>query len=165
MVATVDSVRHRGSRNRKRGAYRAASLRRVLMVAEAAALLTLARILIRCLPFRTLSRRAVAGGSEKPDISPGQEATAARIRAAIRRAASSWAVCLPQALAANWMLRWRGIGSTLCLGVRRDPHDGRMNSHAWLRVGDSILIGGSQACNFVPVAELPLRRQQGKVRT
>lgn len=132
------------------------------MVAEAATLLTVARLLIRWLPFRTLSTRAVAGGPAKPHISPGQEEIAARIRAAIRRAASSWAVCLPQALAANWMLRWRGIGSTLCLGVRRDPLDGRMDSHAWLRVGDLILIGGPQACDFVPVAELPLRREQEK---
>lgn len=140
-------------------------MRRRLMVAEAVALLALARLLIRWLPFRTLSTRAVAGGPGKPHISPRQEETAARIRATVRRAASSWAVCLPQALAANWMLRWRGIGSTLCLGVRRDPMDGRMDSHAWLRVGDSILIGGSQVRDFVPVVEFPLRREPGNTRT
>jgi hypothetical protein len=132
------------------------------LVCEAAAMLLLARILIAWLPFHSLASKAFPAGERNAGPSPAQAHTSRRIRAAIRRAAGSWAVCLPQALAANWMLHRRGIGSTVLLGVRRDPSTGRMSAHAWLRVGHSILIGGPHAHAFHLVAELPLRREPGR---
>jgi hypothetical protein len=131
--------------------------RSLLLIAEAAMLLIVARILIAFMPFPTLASRAVTKGNSELTLTPERLAAADRIRAAIRRAARSWAVCLPQALAANWMLHRRGIESTVCLGVRRNPTGGRMDAHAWLRVGQSILIGGPQAEGFQLVAELPVR--------
>lgn len=49
------------------------------------------------------------------------------------------AVCLPQALAAQAMLRRRGIASRLCFGVARE---GKMlAAHAWIEIGHKIIIG------------------------
>lgn len=48
--------------------------------------------------------------------------------------------CLPQALAARWMLERRGIGSQLYLGTARDAA-GVPRFHSWLKVGDEWVTG------------------------
>lgn len=68
-------------------------------------------------------------------------------------------VCLPQAMAAQWMLRRRGIPSRLFFGARRRlrpesaPHtDGSasgMDFHAWLTVGDDCVLGGAERDTYV----------------
>jgi hypothetical protein len=49
-------------------------------------------------------------------------------------------VCLPQAMAAKWMLRRRRTPSTLYLGLRREEKTS-LTAHAWLRAGDEIITG------------------------
>jgi hypothetical protein len=51
--------------------------------------------------------------------------------------------CLVQALAAQHWLASRGIGSTIHLGVRSSETP--IDAHAWLKVGDRVLIGGDVA--------------------
>jgi hypothetical protein len=57
------------------------------------------------------------------------------------------AACLPRALAAQAMLRRRGVASRLCLGVARDG--AQLSAHAWLELGqDLIIVGEAQAPRF-----------------
>ena len=53
------------------------------------------------------------------------------------------ALCLPRALAAQTMLRRRGIASKLCLGVTREG--GALAAHAWVEVGQEMIVGGAAA--------------------
>jgi hypothetical protein len=61
------------------------------------------------------------------------------------------AACLPRALAAQAMLRRRGIASQLCLGVARD--NGALSAHAWLELGQAIIVGGNEAPLFSKLVE------------
>ena len=69
-------------------------------------------------------------------------------------AAKRWmrAVCLPRALAAQAMLRRRGVASRLCLGVAREGE--ALSAHAWLELGhDNTVIGGAEAPRFTRLME------------
>jgi hypothetical protein len=59
--------------------------------------------------------------------------------------------CLAQAVAAKAMLRWRGVPSTLYLGVAKDSHSS-LKAHAWLRCGDRILTGWQGMGKFTVIA-------------
>jgi hypothetical protein len=60
--------------------------------------------------------------------------------------------CLPRALAAQAMLRRRGVASRLCLGVARDG--AQLSAHAWLELGqDLIIVGGAPAPHFTRLVE------------
>jgi Transglutaminase-like superfamily len=61
------------------------------------------------------------------------------------------AACLPRALAAQAMLRRRGIASQLCLGVARENET--LSAHAWLELGQAIIVGGDQAPLFSKLVE------------
>ena len=54
------------------------------------------------------------------------------------------AVCLPQAVAMQWMLRRRGIGSRLLFGARRKAEGTELEFHAWLTVAGKCVIGGRE---------------------
>jgi len=55
---------------------------------------------------------------------------------------------LPRALAANAMLRRRGITSRLCLGVARQ--DGVLETQAWIETGADTIVG--EASGFTRLA-------------
>jgi hypothetical protein len=62
------------------------------------------------------------------------------------------AACLPRALAAQAMLRRRGVASRLCLGVAREGME--LSAHAWLELGqDLIIVGEAQAPRFTRLVE------------
>lgn len=48
--------------------------------------------------------------------------------------------CMVQALTSKWMLKRRGINSTIYFGIKKDE-EGKLKAHAWLRVGNKILTG------------------------
>jgi len=60
------------------------------------------------------------------------------------------ALCLPRALAAQAMLRRRGVASRLCLGVKGS--DGAVDAHAWVEIGGDKIVGGAEAADFTPLA-------------
>ena len=62
-------------------------------------------------------------------------------------------VCLPQALAARSMLSRRGIANTLLVGVKRDDPEGTTDLHAWLSIGDHVIIGGNVS-SYTPMYQL-----------
>lgn len=101
-----------------------------------------AKALIASVPPRRWRSRfgAVAhrNGDDTADI-----ATVRRVRLAIMRALNNVPGsphCLPQALAARWMLERRGIQSSLFLGTQRDEA-GHPRFHAWLKVGEEWVTG------------------------
>lgn len=59
--------------------------------------------------------------------------------------------CLAQAISSKMMLRRRQIPSTLYLGVAK-KEDGDLNAHAWLRTGDTIILGGGGLERFAVVS-------------
>src|SRR5436190_621169 len=62
------------------------------------------------------------------------------------------APCLARALAAQSMLRRRGISSRICLGVAGDGE--ALAAHAWVEVGGAVVVGGAKASRFTRLATL-----------
>ncbi|MDK9709538.1 MAG: lasso peptide biosynthesis B2 protein [Desulforhopalus sp.] len=62
-------------------------------------------------------------------------------------------LCLPQAVAALWMMKRRGIACTLCLGVAKHKSDpDKLTAHAWLCCDGVILTGAENYEKYTVVA-------------
>ncbi|MEJ2376068.1 MAG: lasso peptide biosynthesis B2 protein [Pseudolabrys sp.] len=124
-----------------------ATLRRVYR-REARLMLVLARLAMRFIP----PARIFAWAGRPPRRLRRFAADEARwvAWAVEREGARMNALCLPRALAAQAMLRRRGIASRLCLGVARD--DGVLEAHAWVEIGRDKVVGASEAGAFTPLA-------------
>jgi hypothetical protein len=124
-----------------------------LDLAEAVLLCTLAGVLVKLIPFRRLAPRLGRHMAVSPaETEEGRRTEAARVGWAISAAAQHlpWRpVCLPQAIAAQWMLRRREIPSTLYLGA--DPARG-YDAHAWVRAGTTIVTGGPREERYTVVS-------------
>lgn len=126
-----------------------------LWIVEAAAFLSTASLALRVLPFRVVARLAggVEGGQPAGPVASDPQAMAiGRAVSAAARHLPWHPQCLPQALAAAFMLRLRAIPSHLCLGVRLEG--GVIKAHAWLMVGGpagGVVCGGPGAQHFAPV--------------
>jgi hypothetical protein len=122
---------------------------------QAYTVLGIARLAIIALPFRRLSGLLGEHLSESPtEVPPQQLAEARRVSWAVRRASSftPWkSNCFPQAITAQFLLRRRGIPSTLYLGGALDGPDS-MKAHAWLRCGPWMVTGGRGHRHFGVVA-------------
>lgn len=114
-------------------------------VAEAMVLLLMAKFLVHVVPLRWWRRslgevRNSAGSTVNAD-------TAIPVVSAVNRAALRLPgdyVCLPRAMTVQWMLRRRGIASALVFGIARDMKQGQLHDlHAWIEVGDNIVIGAT----------------------
>lgn len=126
-----------------------------LLLLEALAWLCWVKFLLVCVPFRWiapyLGRRMVQSPATVP---VDARAHVVRISWAVQSVARRLPlgfVCLPQAIAAKWMLRRRRLASTLYLGLAR-PEEARLSAHAWLRAGDRILTGRAESLTHSPIA-------------
>lgn len=76
---------------------------------------------------------------------------------------SRWASakCLARAIAAQTMLRRRGIASQLCLGVARN--EVTVIAHAWVEIGPKVIVGGAERNRFTKIEEFGQKtfRRQG----
>jgi len=118
---------------------------RRLLLWEALSALALARFAMVFLPFKRIAAWLGTPGTESP-----WNATAEQVQVATE---IGWAVsclarrvpwdsrCLARALAATWMLRRRGLESTVCFGADRRESD-EFVAHAWLRFGPCLVTGG-----------------------
>ena len=132
-----------------------------VMALEAVPLLLLARLLVKYVPMRRwrhrLSTAEEPGGPPPEGRRLGRKV--ARVVRRVARHVPFRAVCLPQAMSAQWMLRRRGIPSRLFFGARRrlrpetaHPEDGLasgMDFHAWLTVGGACVLGGVERDTYV----------------
>lgn len=130
------------------------TLRRRLRVVEALTLLLVGRALRRWVPMRRWSRvlgpTLPPSATARPDAPEGAEAAvAAAVASAVRRGGGN---CLEQAFAASLMLRLRGRGSAVVIGL--DRTDPAAAPHAWL-VGASggVVVGGEVMDQYVPVSQ------------
>jgi hypothetical protein len=79
----------------------------------------------------------------------------------------SWAIefagakkpCLARALAAQYMLRRRGIDSRVCLGVTSRGHT--IGAHAWLEIGERVILGSAERPGFTKLASFGGRTIRG----
>ena len=141
--------------NRLRKFLRRPSSDRSLLL-QALGWLVVARLQVSLLPFRWVSPRL---GRHMTESSSELDQTGHLLALKVSWAVESVArhlpmgfVCLPQAMAAKWMLRRHHLSNTLYLGVRNDPQkSGGLQAHAWLRCGPRILTGahGRQAYTIV----------------
>lgn len=109
-------------------------------MAEAFVRLFLAEARLRLFPLKRQGMRDLAPATGSPCVEPlaggglVERQAALDVGWAVRRVAAYFpvsALCLAQALAARAMLRRRGIGSTLHVGVARSE-SAPFEAHAWL---------------------------------
>ena len=141
---------------------------------EAAVLLCLARLLVAHVPMRHW--RAWLTTADTPLATPRQglatprQGLARTVAKTVRSVARRWplnAVCLPQAMAGQWMLRRRGVASRLWFGVRKAANGSAANAaeleyHAWLTVDGKCVLGGGEIETYavLPPFDAVPRRQR-----
>jgi hypothetical protein len=130
---------------------------------EATLWLVVSGLAIAILPFHQVGRLA-SRPIKRPEPSPRVRSTEVkRIRQALGVSASRVpfrAVCFQQGLAAQFMLRWRGIPSVLYYGATLDNGSG-LSAHVWVRDGDVDVIGCEMASRYTQLAAFPPARQEG----
>lgn len=120
----------------------------------AAVFLTLASVAVRTLSFRLLARSAEWGRAGA--IGDGRLNDAERMARAVESASRKlpWrTVCIQEALALHWLLRWRGIPSLLHFGIK--PEGERLSAHVWVSLHGRIVIGEGSAGSHAQVAIFP----------
>lgn len=130
--------------------------RRRWLLCEALACLGWAKLLLLLVPFRWVAPMLGKPQTESPPaITPTELDLAEHVSWAVQTAAKHVPlgfVCLPQAMAAKWMLRRRHLASTLYLGVARRDEVKLFTAHAWLRAGDKILTGHAESRTHTTIA-------------
>jgi hypothetical protein len=120
-------------------------------VLEAAVSLTIARLALLLLPAKWV----FAWAARPPrSVQRFRESEIEWVSWAIDRVGSSFffgAICLPRALAAQRMIRRRGILSHLCLGVSRK--NDTIIAHAWIEIGGEVIVGAAGKDDFIKIAE------------
>lgn len=122
--------------------------RHYILIAEAAALLSLARLLVARVPMRywrgslgRVGRDATACALVTPAVWPETPPALRRIAFAVERASLRLPFqlrCLPRAMAVQWMARRRRLDCTLHIGLARTAEE---PLHAWIDCGAETLIG------------------------
>lgn len=123
---------------------------------EAAGELAKAWTLVRLRSFASYSARLgqVSNGEQEWDWS-GDRRALVETRWAVRRwndVVGGRFTCLMQAMAGQAILRRRGIESAVVLGLKVGQTGGDPTAHAWLRVGQWIVLGGEVRPGHVAVA-------------
>lgn len=126
-----------------------------LLLVEAGLIITVASLGIRLASLRNL-----ATGS--PHLRSAEPSADIETIGLVVRAVQAWArrlpwrtLCFEQGLCAHWMLRRRGIESTLCYGAA--TIDGQLTAHVWVRSGNIDVIGCENAADYALLAEFPAR--------
>ncbi len=136
--------------------------RRRLLVVEAVACLLGARLALNLVPFPRLAGWL---GTFVPPTDPRalRETAEAPARAALIARETGWAVtraarhvpfravCLPQAMAAQFMLRRRGVSSIMRFGAGRGAEK-PLDAHAWLDAAGVEVTGYPVPQNLAEIA-------------
>jgi hypothetical protein len=128
-------------------------LERVLFI-EAFFRLGLARFAVLVIPYKKLSRRFGVPMLETLPNEPADRELLQKISWAVQSASkyTPWdSNCLAQAIAAMRMLKSRGMTSTIYFGMAKEGEDD-MEVHAWLRSGDTYVVGAGNSKDFTVVA-------------
>lgn len=134
------------------------TISRWLCKAEIVVLLATARFVIKFVSFRWWRGMIVFGpepSREPGGVSESQMDQALRIGKLISQMAARMpfrAVCLPQALAGRWMLKWRGTPARIMMGARKGQSNNPIELHAWLMVRDRCITGDRERQSFLAFA-------------
>lgn len=123
-----------------------------MLLAEAALLVGAASVAIRLLPFRSIARiagRPAVGERGDPDLA---RRVAWAVAAAARRSPLR-SRCFDQGLAAQLLLRRRGVASVMHYGVART--DGELKAHVWVTADGEDVVGGRVAVDHTELARFP----------
>ncbi len=123
---------------------------------EAVVFLGLARLFLAVLPFRWIRRLAGSPNGPIPQSRPRDLARIQRIGTMIELASRNlpwFCLCLAQAIAGRFMLRWRGIPGKIFIGVMKDEQEDALCSHAWLKSGDLFVTGEKGHDTFTVITE------------
>ncbi|MGE3535913.1 MAG: lasso peptide biosynthesis B2 protein [Candidatus Tectimicrobiota bacterium] len=133
--------------------------RRHWLLLEAAFCLLVARLALRLVPFRHLTWFFQRSGA-CPEVTGALRRQRIReVRGAIltvTRYLPVRLVCFPRAIAAQTMLRRRGITTTLYYGAARTPEQG-LSTHVWVQDGNEGVIGSLAARGYHVLAWYPQR--------
>lgn len=127
-----------------------------LLLAEALATVALASLAIALLPFRRLAGLLDRIRGERPMPEELRERTIRRCRWAVQATASRmpWrAVCFQRGMALHFMLRRRGIATTLHYGLCQDETG--LSAHVWINDRERVLIGGEVTQTYTAVTSFP----------
>jgi hypothetical protein len=125
-----------------------------LLLAEVLAALCLASLMIRLLPFRTVTRIAAARARHGAAATREQAEMIARALRAVAAKLPWRALCFEQGLAALLMLRRRRLAATLFYGAAIDTETALV-AHVWVRSGETDVAGCEIAYNFRVIAQFP----------
>jgi len=124
--------------------------RRVLVAAVL--LVVAARLSLRLCPYRVVRRLAARLARPTARLRAPAAVIALAVAAAGRRVPGG-RNCLAQALAAHVLLGHHGHASRLRLGVARGAA-GEFAAHAWVEIGDAVLVGATGRERFTPLPAL-----------
>jgi hypothetical protein len=127
-----------------------------LLLLEAILWLVITGIVIAVLPFRHVGLLAARKIRRRKLPLQVRAEKVRRIRWAIVTTAARlpWrALCFHQGLAAQLMLRRRGIPAVLYYGAAQDRNG--LHAHVWVRDGDVDVIGGEIADRFAVLTTFP----------
>jgi hypothetical protein len=129
----------------------------VWLVIRSYVLLVLMRAVITVFPLRRIVRHLGTPMAETSHaaLPPADERFARRVGGVISRTAPYTPTdsnCYPQALTARWLLKRRGIPTTIYYGAAFEPSGERLAAHVWLRAGRIVVTGGRTGRDFQPLS-------------
>ena len=119
---------------------------------EAYLLLGISKLMILVFPFKFIASKIGLPQTETSFINDF-ECKILETQMAVNRGAKYiffQSKCYDQALASTFMLRRRGISSTIYFGLCKE--NGQLLAHAWVRAGQIIVSGKRGYENFTPIA-------------
>ncbi|MEY4571811.1 MAG: hypothetical protein RLZ10_1022 [Bacteroidota bacterium] len=123
-----------------------------LVFIEAWILLHVSKAIILFFPFKKIAAKLGVSQVETPkDPIAGYQLSLVEI--SLKRAVKYTvhnSKCYDQALAAKFMLNRQQLPSTLYFGLSKE--DNQLSAHAWVRCGDTIVIGKRGFEKYTPVA-------------
>jgi hypothetical protein len=114
-----------------------------LLRAEAATSLLAARLALALFSFHRLTRFFNRSPARPEPTGPERDRIRKEVQGAIFHARRTWSLkttCLHRAMAAQAMLRRRGVGATLYYGAATLPGRG-LRTHAWVQDGETGVVG------------------------
>lgn len=126
------------------------------LVVEAAVELAFASAAIRLLPFRRILARASRAVNDRALTAVEREAIGTRVKWAVMVCARRlpWRpLCFPQGLAAQQMLRRRGVGSIFYYGAQIAEEG--MKAHVWVCDEGRPIVGGRVPADMRVLLQAP----------
>lgn len=129
---------------------RSLSFSEVLFLAEASVLVVAFDVTFRLFSTKTclalFGRKAGARG-RRQGVNPQRMAWLVDVA---DRYAPGRSSCLRQTAALAWLLRRRGVVTSLRIGVARE--EGKLKAHSWLETGDGQVFGLSETDTYAPLS-------------